>query len=271
MTPLNNLVVASSLAVALLGLSQVWMIVAAFRTSVRWGFACLFLPFFQIFFLFLHWDRAAKPFLLGVCAVLLTAGSLLIYTQSGGPGQKEERMRSLKEIQAKFGDLEKTDLLREDWAQKAGQLFRDVGRSPAAQKMAAFFEAVTGSEKTSRSPLPYSRELGVESVRASRPARDLIMAVRTGELVEVERRLNAGDDVNTLSRVGQTPLMEAAAYGYEAIVRSLVEHGAKLDLTNPQGRTALEIARENDRGSIAALLEREQSLKAALETASVEP
>ena len=51
-----------------------WFLVAAFRESIWWGLACLFLPIVQLFFLIVHWDEARKPFffqLLGI-AVFVT-------------------------------------------------------------------------------------------------------------------------------------------------------------------------------------------------------
>jgi FtsH-binding integral membrane protein len=49
-------------------------LVAAFRESIWWGLACLFLPVVQIFFLIVHWPHARKPFLfqlLGFVAFLV--------------------------------------------------------------------------------------------------------------------------------------------------------------------------------------------------------
>jgi FtsH-binding integral membrane protein len=49
-------------------------LVAAFRESIWWGLACLFIPIVQLFFLIVYWREAKKPFfiqLLGF-AVLVT-------------------------------------------------------------------------------------------------------------------------------------------------------------------------------------------------------
>ncbi|MFT3866866.1 MAG: hypothetical protein QM715_00075 [Nibricoccus sp.] len=39
-------------------------LVAAFRESVLWGLACLFVPVVQLFFLVIHWHEAKKGFML---------------------------------------------------------------------------------------------------------------------------------------------------------------------------------------------------------------
>ena len=54
-----------------LGLSVVgtlWMLVLAFRTSLWWGFGCLFIPFVQLCYLFSHWKEAAAYTLCPRCA-----------------------------------------------------------------------------------------------------------------------------------------------------------------------------------------------------------
>ena len=45
-----------------------WFLVAAFRVSLWWGLACLFIPIVQLFFLIVHWAKARDPFLLQVLA-----------------------------------------------------------------------------------------------------------------------------------------------------------------------------------------------------------
>lgn len=251
-------------------ISEAWMVIAAFRTGVLWGLACLFLPFFQVFFIFFHWDKAAKPFFLGVCAVLLAAGFLLIYTRSGSPEQREERARSLEQIKTRLMNFKEIKLDKADLEKKIRQLYRDAGRSRAVQSIGSFLNAEKRSPKGPQSQDAIRKAVAMKATRYQQSPTDLIMAVRTGELAEVMRRLEAGDDVNMLSKAGQTPLMEAAAYGYEDMVRYLADKGADLELRNGQGRTALEIAEENYRKSIVAFLERERSLKVALETASVD-
>jgi hypothetical protein len=42
----------------------IWLFIAAFRVSLAWGFGIL-VPFVILFFVFKHWDKAARPF--GIC------------------------------------------------------------------------------------------------------------------------------------------------------------------------------------------------------------
>ncbi|MCM8537077.1 MAG: hypothetical protein NE334_14150 [Lentisphaeraceae bacterium] len=46
-----------------------WMLFEAFKESILWGLACLFLPFAGLLFLVLHWQVAKAPFLLGLLAI----------------------------------------------------------------------------------------------------------------------------------------------------------------------------------------------------------
>jgi FtsH-binding integral membrane protein len=66
-------------AIILLGLLIAFMgglffLVAAFRVSIWWGLACLFIPIVQLFFLLAHWPQAKKPFgiqLLGLAVLFV--------------------------------------------------------------------------------------------------------------------------------------------------------------------------------------------------------
>jgi hypothetical protein len=49
------------------------MLVAAFRQSVLWGLACLFVPVVSLFFLIVHWHAAKNAF-----AVQLIGGALVV-------------------------------------------------------------------------------------------------------------------------------------------------------------------------------------------------
>lgn len=55
-------------------IAGLWLLVAAFQTSVLWGLGYLFIPFVSLIFLFKQWERAKTPFLIGLI------GTLLIYS-----------------------------------------------------------------------------------------------------------------------------------------------------------------------------------------------
>jgi hypothetical protein len=55
---------------------SIMFLVAAFRTSVPWGVAVLFIPPAGIVFLFKHWAEAKKAFLLMVLGVLVGAAAV---------------------------------------------------------------------------------------------------------------------------------------------------------------------------------------------------
>jgi len=81
----NNDAIGAAIAIlgiAIFVIGGIWFLVAAFRESIWWGLACLFIPIVQLFFLIVHWPEARKPFalqLLGI-AVLITAIIISLHT-----------------------------------------------------------------------------------------------------------------------------------------------------------------------------------------------
>jgi hypothetical protein len=66
----------AGLITALIG--WIWFLVAAFRESILWGLACLFLPIVSLIFLILHWNEAKRPFFVQLLAMaLLIAAAVL--------------------------------------------------------------------------------------------------------------------------------------------------------------------------------------------------
>jgi hypothetical protein len=52
------------LGIILILIGIIWMLIAAFKTSMLWGFGCLLIaPVFLLFMVF-NWDVAKKPFFL---------------------------------------------------------------------------------------------------------------------------------------------------------------------------------------------------------------
>ena len=52
-------------------IGNIWFLVAAFRVSIWWGLACLFLPFVSFFFLIVHWNVAKRPFFYILFSIIL--------------------------------------------------------------------------------------------------------------------------------------------------------------------------------------------------------
>jgi len=66
--------------------------------------------------------------------------------------------------------------------------------------------------------------------------------IREGYLVESQRLLEAGADLNELDQSGRSPLIDALAYGREELVYRLLEAGADPNLGEARGRSAIAIA-----------------------------
>jgi ankyrin repeat protein len=83
----------------------------------------------------------------------------------------------------------------------------------------------------------------------------LASAIAAGDLVEVQRLVQAGADVNAGLPDGRSPLFLAAYMGTDEIVKFLVERGADLDTRVPdEGKTALLVLLEQGRVNCARFL-----------------
>jgi ankyrin repeat protein len=78
------------------------------------------------------------------------------------------------------------------------------------------------------------------------PNYDLWHASAAGELPGIERALNAGSDVNSKTRNGQTPLSLAVLSDQSAAARYLLDHGAAQDWLSPIEGTLLAYAQSRD-------------------------
>ncbi len=67
-------------------------------------------------------------------------------------------------------------------------------------------------------------------------------AVTDGDLETVRATLDAGVDVDSRDRHGQTAIMLAAHAGHDAVVEVLIAHGADLNVTAKWGLSALMLA-----------------------------
>ena len=82
-------------------------------------------------------------------------------------------------------------------------------------------------------------------------------AAACNEIEAVAALISHGADVNARQQDGWTPLMWASYCGYAKVVEALLDAGADKELkSNKWGRTALDIARNNNKGDVVAVLER---------------
>lgn len=66
----------------------------------------------------------------------------------------------------------------------------------------------------------------------------------------ITKLVKSGAEVNLINKEGYTPLMYASINEWHPIVKLLLENGAKLDITNALGETALDLAQKfNDKNS----------------------
>ena len=72
---MSNIVQFVGIGIFILG--GIFFLIEAFRTSLLWGFGCLFITPVTIFYLILHWNNAKKPFSIQVGTIILLAGAYL--------------------------------------------------------------------------------------------------------------------------------------------------------------------------------------------------
>lgn len=95
--------IACGLGILAMTIGGIWFIVVAFMESLVWGLLVLFIPFAQVFFLFMHLGRAWKPFLLGVLGLglFLGGGMSLVTGASAGMATAMEDMQPMIEQKIK--------------------------------------------------------------------------------------------------------------------------------------------------------------------------
>lgn len=73
---MSNIVQFVGIGIFILG--GIFFLIEAFRTSLLWGFGCLFITPVTIFYLILHWNNAKKAFSIQVVGtIILLAGAYL--------------------------------------------------------------------------------------------------------------------------------------------------------------------------------------------------
>ena len=94
------------------------------------------------------------------------------------------------------------------------------------------------------------------AARNAMKVRAIHAACASGSLSIVRALLEAGADVNALQEKGFTPLHEAAATGKLELLRILLDHGANAELRTEDGKSALDLARDEKQDAIVELLTR---------------
>src|SRR5438046_3403709 len=76
----------------------------------------------------------------------------------------------------------------------------------------------------------------------------LFLAAMEGDLQMVKFAYQYGADVNSVTKSGRTPLMEAALWGTNAdVVKFLLDCNAKKDMRGRRGQRAIDLAQETIR------------------------
>ncbi|XP_013419676.1 ankyrin repeat domain-containing protein 39-like [Lingula anatina] len=98
-------------------------------------------------------------------------------------------------------------------------------------------------------------------------------ASRNGHLAVCELLLTSGASVNVQTRAGAaTPLHRAAYCGHQDILQLLMKYGAREDMVDSDGKTALHKAAENGHsGCMALLVEKNPSLKSVADVRNKVP
>ncbi|NNJ90102.1 MAG: ankyrin repeat domain-containing protein, partial [Gammaproteobacteria bacterium] len=86
------------------------------------------------------------------------------------------------------------------------------------------------------------------------PTIGLYVAIKRGDIDQVERHIFWKTDINSLNIDGQTPLHESAINGRIIISQLLLKNGADINKQNKNDQTALDIALLNGRTQLADVL-----------------
>lgn len=87
-----------------------------------------------------------------------------------------------------------------------------------------------------------------------RPSVELYVAVKRGDIDQVERHIYWKTNINELNVDGQSPLHVSASNGRMIIARLLLKNGADVNSKNIDGKTAVDLALRNGRTEMADML-----------------
>ncbi|MCC6749279.1 MAG: ankyrin repeat domain-containing protein [Deltaproteobacteria bacterium] len=83
----------------------------------------------------------------------------------------------------------------------------------------------------------------------------------TGTVPDIERLLAQGGEINAADRRGETALMHAVRHGNYFVLADLLRLGARAELTNRKGQTALDLAREQGKAGTRLVEELQRALR----------
>jgi len=86
------------------------------------------------------------------------------------------------------------------------------------------------------------------------PTVGLYVAIKRGDLDQIERHIYWKTDINQNNVDGNSPLHESARAGRTVISEVLLDHGAMVNKLNRNNKTPLQLALENGRTQIAKML-----------------
>jgi len=89
---------------------------------------------------------------------------------------------------------------------------------------------------------------------AQNDKQNLFKLIRAGDIVQLKKRVDAGENINQKDYKGLTPLMRAAAFGHTDIVTFLLSKGADIHSRDNNGNTPLKHAAWSDKTQIIDLL-----------------
>ena len=98
------------------------------------------------------------------------------------------------------------------------------------------------------------REISIRATEKGSKNTFLHYASRLGSVKNVELFTGKGIPINAVNIYGYTPLMEAAVRGHSEIVRVLIKNGARIDLKDNNGKTALQMAESNNHREVIQIL-----------------